>query len=179
MNIRAWFFGERSVTKVAAVYDNAESARLAAEAMRRESGMEQWQVRIVRPGEPDFGAQVEPEDDGIWHTVLRAHASCGVIGLGLGLALFAGMYMAGQQAVVTSPWLAAIAMGGFGIIFGLLAGGALSMRPDHAPLIAATRNAVNTGHWAVIGHPVSETQASAASHSLHRHGHPDEEVRTL
>ncbi|WP_085317821.1 hypothetical protein [Derxia lacustris] len=179
MNIRALFFGERSVTKVAAVYDNAEAAGLAAEAMRRDSGMEPWQVRILRPGEADVGAKTEPEDDGIWHTVLRAHATCGAIGLALGLALFGVLHAVGQAAVVTSPLLAALAMSGVGMIFGLMVGGVVSMRPDHAPLIAATRKAVETGRWAVVGHPVDERQAEAASLSLHRHGHVGETLRTL
>ncbi|WP_028312346.1 hypothetical protein [Derxia gummosa] len=179
MKLRALFFGERSVTKVAAVYDNPEEARIAADAMRRESGMEAWQVRILRPGEPDFGAEVEPEDDGIWHTVLRAHATCGAIGLGLGLLLYWGLLSAGQPAVASSPWLAALAIGGFGMIFGLIAGGAVSMRPDHTPLISAARKAVGSGRWAVVGHPVDEHQAAAANLSLHRHGHPREAVRTF
>lgn len=69
--------------------------------------------------------------------------------------------------VASSPLLAFIALVGFSITFGLLAGGFLSMRPDHIRLITRVRSALRHNHWAVVAHPTTPEQTARVKAVLH------------
>ncbi|MBA4741600.1 MAG: hypothetical protein H2060_02680 [Azoarcus sp.] len=177
------FFGERSVTKVVGAFDSEEAAREVARKVVDESLLTNSQVRVLTPSEVEIGGDaviaraVEPETRGIWHTLLRAHASAGLIGLLAGVLLFAFLMGGGVRAVVSSPVLSFIALAGFGLIFGLLVGGALSLRPDHGRVIAAVRDAVSNGQWAVVAHPQDAQQTDLVVAYLESRS--DRVVRTL
>lgn len=166
------FFGERSMTKVAAVFPARQQAEQAARRLTQASGFEQQQVEVLSPGDGQWARadvlsrKMEPDERGIWNTIIRAHVLSGFIGFLLGTALCLLLWMAGQPGVRSTPGIALVAMAGFGATFGLLVGGLLSLRPDHGHVIALVRQHLRQGRWAVVAHPDSPEQASRAERTL-------------
>lgn len=177
------FFGERSLTKVAGVFPARAQAEQAARRLTQGSGFGAEQVEVLEPGDGDWrradvlARKMEPEERGIWSTIIRAHVLAGVIGFLLGAALCLVLWMAGQPGVRSTPGIALVAMAGFGTTFGLLAGGLLSMRPDHGRVIALVRQYLREGHWAVVAHPDTPEQAAQAENTLKQGS--ERVVRTL
>ena len=150
--------GEHAPSKVAALFGDHGGAEAAAARLRRELGLDETQVRVISPGDPHPGRKIEPDDRGIWHTAIKAHVTLGLLGLMAGLVLFGLLWAAGITAVRSSPWAAGGAVVMFGAVFGLLAGGLVTLRPDHDKLIVEVREAVAGGRHAVITHPVDRGQ---------------------
>lgn len=161
-------FGEKSLTKVVGLYRNAADAAVAADKAQRLPGMTASQIRILGPKDARnsrrelFGRSLEPEQQGILKTILRAHLVTGIVGAALGLLLYAWLLKSGQPMVVSTPWLAFLAIVGFSTTFGLLLGGLISLRPDHVKLITDVRSALSDNQWALILHPTNAEQATAA-----------------
>ncbi|WP_420992434.1 riboflavin biosynthesis protein RibA [Cupriavidus sp. 30B13] len=160
------FYGERARTKIAALFDDQASACHAVDKVRADAHLNAGQVRLVEPHEPHFGRKLEPEEHGIERTAIRAHLAAGVIGLAVGLLVYAALRIANVAAVADSPGLAMLAAAVFGLLLGLMAGGLLAMRPDHQAVITPVREAVQAGRWAVIVHPASPLQCDDAMRAL-------------
>lgn len=183
MSIKQAIFGERSLTKVAALFPSRATAESAAMQVRQATGMDESQVKLVGP--PDgsttssspLSRKLEPEQAGIWHTLIRAHVLAGAAGAILGALLFLGLLAAGNVAVSSTPLMSLVSMVFFGGLFGLMVGGLITLRPDHARVISAVRHAIKRGGWAVVTHPVNHTQVEQATHELRLLSH--QVVRTL
>lgn len=177
------FFGERSLTKVAGVFPARAQAEQAARRLTLASGFNEQQVAVLAPRDGTWrradalARKMEPEERGIWSTIIRAHVLAGVIGFLAGVALCLVMWIAGQPGVTSSPGLAMVAMAGFGTTFGLLAGGVLSIRPDHGRVIALVRQYLRQGRWAVVAHPDTPEQVAQAERTLQEGS--ERVVRTL
>ncbi|KPC55034.1 hypothetical protein [Amantichitinum ursilacus] len=156
------FSGEDSRTHVAAMFDSESLAATAAASLRADTGMDAPQVEVVQPHEAHFGRKLEPESRGIVRTAIRAHSMFGGIGLALGVALFGVLYSQDLPAIVSNPLPAVASCAFFGMVFGLLIGGVVTVRPDHQMVITPVREAVQGGRWAVVAHPRSARQADAA-----------------
>lgn len=177
MNILSSFTGEMSDSKVAAVFDNESEARTIARQVQNMLGFQQSQVQVITPEDTRPGRKMEPEGKGIFRTILIAHYKLGLIGLGLGALLFAVLYMLGLEAVVLSPGLAAALIIGYGGVFGLMAGGLVSLRPDHVPYVSKVRTALKEGRCAVVVHAFDDGERDRAQEALEAHG--GETIRTL
>jgi len=153
---------ESSSGKVAAVFASEASARRAAGALRTALDLSDAQVQVVTPADRHPGRKLEPESHGIFRTMLRAHARLGLLGLATGAALFGALWWAGVPMVAQSPGFAAFAILFFGAIGGLMAGGLLTLRPDHDPYILLVQEALAGGRCAVVVHALSSTQKDAA-----------------
>lgn len=151
-------FGEKSFSKVAALFGDEASARGAATRLRDELGLDEAQVQVVTPDDPRPGRKIEPDSRGIWHTALKAHATFGVLGILAGLALFFILSAMGVGAVRSSPWAAGGALVFFGAVFGLFAGGFVTLRPDQDVLINQVREAIEQGRFALVAHPENAQQ---------------------
>lgn len=168
--------GERSVSKLAGLYRARDDAESAATRLAGLAGLETTQLRVLgpedarRPRNDRFVRAVEPEVSGIFRTILRSHAICGAVGAAIGVVLFLALYFRGEEMIVSSPWLALIAITGFAAIFGLFVAGLLSLRPDHSVLINELRAALKASRWAVVVHPTSEQQFDAAREVLELSG---------
>ncbi|WP_454727431.1 MULTISPECIES: riboflavin biosynthesis protein RibA [Cupriavidus] len=160
------FWGERARTKIAALFDDEASASYAVDSVRAAARLDMAQVRLIRPHESHFGQRLEPEEQGIARTAVRAHLSAGVAGLVAGLLVYAGLRIGGVAAVAASPGLAALACAVFGLLLGMMAGGLLTARPDHQAVITPVREAVEAGRWAVVVHPGSPQQCDTAMRVL-------------
>lgn len=172
MNITRLFFGERSLTKLAASFGDARRAARIADELRRLPAMHGGQVEVIPPNDRDWGRKVEPEGVGIWRTAVRAHATCGALGLVAGAVVFAGFYAFAERAIMTAPSVTLFAVLMFATMFGLMVGGVLTVRPDHESLLLAVRQAVSAGLWTVVVHPVSTEQERAAERTLRATGAP-------
>lgn len=174
MSLKQMLFGERSLTKVAAIFDSRSKAETTLLRLRQAAGMSEAQVKLVGPQDnagivdAPLSRKLEPESSGIWHTLLRAHAVTGAVGLVLGASLYGWLRFAGNDSIASYPLLSLVVLVFFGGIFGMLFGGLLSLRPDHYRVMAAVRKAIKRGRWAVISHPVNHEQTQEVMNELNR-----------
>jgi len=172
MDIMKLFFGERSLSKVAAVYESEAAAQSAARQVTQLPDIEGRQVQLVRPFDPDWGRRVEPEGIGIWRTAVRAHVTCTIAGLAIALLAYISLWAAGVTAILSTPAVSLAAMLLFGTMFGLMVGGMITIRPDHDAVVAPVREAVQDGRWSVVVHPNSRSQLADTTRTLGQTGVP-------
>lgn len=149
---------ERYPCKVTAEFGSRESAEAVVAQLAEEPGLQQSRVELVVPGDQRLGSKLEPEDRGIARTALKSHIVLGLAFLALGLAIAWLLVTFGPPLTRSSPLLVFIASGGLLTMVGLMLAGAITLRPDHDPLIAATRKAAQSGRWTVIVHCVDEAE---------------------
>ena len=177
MSILSSVTGEVSDSKVAAIFDSESEARAIARQVERMLGFQPSQVQVVTPATARPGHRMEPETRGILRTIVVAHYKLGLAGLVVGAVVFAALYLAGLEAVVSSPGLSAALAIGYGGVFGLMAGGLVSLRPDHGPYLAKVRSALKDGRCAVVVHAFDTSERDRAEQLLSAHG--GETIRTL
>lgn len=171
------FSGERSDSKVAAVFEHEATARDVARDLRGQLGLLASQVLVVAPGDRHPGRKLEPEGQGILRTLVIAHRRMALVGMAIGALAYLAMRASGLAAISSAPWLSAAVIIGYGAVFGLLAGGLVSLRPDHDPYILKVQAALERGHHAVVVHAFDAGQREGAGKALAaRGGMP---VRTL
>jgi len=169
-------FGEKSLTKVVALFDDKAGAEAMIGRVLRLPGMEPSQVRLLSQADLKthradlFGRKMEPEQRGILATLFRAHLVGGFAGGALGVVLYAYLMSTGHPMMVSSPLLAFIAIVGFSITFGLMLGGLATIRPDHVRVITKVRSALRTGRWALVVHPTDSHQTQLAQELLEGSG---------
>jgi hypothetical protein len=157
-------FGERSLTKVAGLFAQQSQAESSLDQVIRTGGLNAAQVRLLGPQDARmvrrelFGRAMEPESAGIARTFLQSHLVGGMAGAVAGLALYYWFYRGGHPMIASSPLVAFIAIVGFATTFGLLAGGLLTLRPDHVRWITHVRSALRHNQWAVVAHPINPQQ---------------------
>jgi hypothetical protein len=167
-----WFFRERSLSKVVAIFRQPEAAEKARDQVKDVAGLEDRQVQVVGPRDPQWSRKLEPEGVGIARTAIRAHLTCALAGLSLALVAWSLMYLADVVVIASTPLPSLIALALFGTMLGLMLGGALTMRPDHELMIDKVRQATRTGRWALVVHPVSRSQFDLALAMLQSTGAP-------
>jgi hypothetical protein len=167
-SIKQLVFGEKSVTKVAGLFASKPEAVAACQDLQKLSGFSAAQIRLLGPTDgvavrtDAFDRAVEPEEGGIWHTIIRAHVTMGLLGAVLGILAYAVLMFMRHPALVSTPGMGLIVLTSFGATFGLITGGALALRPDHGWLISLIRRALNAGQWAVVAHPLNTEQTHRA-----------------
>lgn len=169
--------GEASDSKVAAIFDSERSARRIAQALRKTLRLRQSQVQVITPEDRHPGRKMEPEDSGIFRTLVLAHVRMGLVGAAAGVLLFALLYFGGLDLVTASPGFASALIIGYGAVFGLMVGGLVTLRPDHDPYIHKVRDALAEGRSAVVVHAFDAEQRKAAKEALDAQG--GETIRTL
>jgi hypothetical protein len=166
------FFGERSLTKVAGLFGSRNGADGAARALLGASALQPGQVMVLGPQDglasrdAVLEQAVEPEQRGIWLSIIRGHVMMGLLGMVAGVVLFVALMAYGHPAVSSTPGMAFVAFVGFGITFGLILGGVLSLRPDQGRVMTLVRRGLLNGHWAVVAHPLNARQTAQAMTSL-------------
>ncbi len=169
VSAKPWVFAERSVTKVVAVFSSQAEANQARGRLAPEAGWASSQLRVLGP--PDAGSstrsnllarQMEPEGGSIFHTLLRAHATFGLAGFVLGLALWAWLRESGPAFIAASPALSLLVLVFFSTVAGLMLGGLVTLRPDHTAVIRSLRDDLHQGRWALVAHPIDDEQVQQA-----------------
>lgn len=161
---------EASGQKVAAIFPSEVRAREVAAELRTVLRLTESQVRVVTPNDRRPGRKLEPESQGIFRTMIRAHARLGVVGTVLGALLFGVLYFAGAGMVVNAAAPAAFAMIVIGGLVGLMAGGLVTLRPDHDAYINRVFEAIGEGRSAVVVHALTAEQRDSARAQLESAG---------
>jgi hypothetical protein len=183
MKIKHLIFGERSLTKVAAIFATKSVAEGVAQQVKETAGLDGPQIYLVGPPDgtavnsPAFSRKLEPEQAGILRTLIRAHVVTGTAGIIVGVLVYLGFLLAGSAAIKSTPGVSLVAMVFFGGLIGLLLGGLLSARPDHVRVITTVRRAIRRGRWAVVIHPLTQHQLDLAMRELRKRS--DRVVRSL
>lgn len=99
-------------------------------------------------------------------TLVRSHLILGLAGFVVGLLIWAGLYAAGFQTIVSTPVLSAVAILFFSTSAGGLLAGLITIRPDHMRIAERIQEAREAGKWAVVIHPRSPAQCDAVTHML-------------
>ena len=162
MKILDSLVAEQSESKVAALFETEAQARHVADDLRRLLRLDAKQVVVVTPADRHPGRKLEPESHGIFLTILVAHYKMGIVGLVCGLLLFAVLYAQEVPFIVNSPGASAAVIVAFSITAGLMVGGLVSLRPDHAPYLRKAADALEAGQAVVVVHPFDDTQREQA-----------------
>lgn len=160
------FFGEKYLTKVAAVFGDGDQARAAADRVARDAHIASDQIRVLSPDDPAMSRKLEPETRGIARTLARSHITLGIAGLLVGLGAALLLIALDIILFAWNPLYTVIAFGFFGAIAGLLLGGLVSLRPDHDRLIAWVRASAREGQWFVVVHARDHDEERRAKEAL-------------
>ncbi len=177
MNVISVFTGERSDSKIAAIFADEAAARAVAQRTQQALALSPSQVLVLTPADRHPGRKLEPEGRRIFHTLLISHFRLGLLGMAAGAVVFALAYLSGAALIRSEAVWAAGLLVAFGGVAGLLAGGLLTLRPDHTPLLAKVNDALEQGQCAVVVHPFDDGQRDRAQRFLSQL--TDDTVRTL
>lgn len=169
--------GESADHKLAAIFSSETEAHRAVEALSRKTGLDDAQIKLVSPGDTHQARQIEPESGGIWRTMIRAHIGLGVAGAIAGAVLFVALFAFGVGFIRQSPMVAGIVIVVFGGVIGLIAGGLVSLRPDHARYAQAAQSALKKGEHVLTVHAHSSDELNTVIAELEQH--PARIVRTF
>ncbi len=177
MNHSVHITGESSSHKLAAVFSTRTEAEGIAQVLYGAAGLREDQVMVIAPDDPDKGHQLEPETQGILHTLIRSHLSLGVAGAVVGFVVFLILYFAGIDFIVLNGPVAASVLVALGAVCGLLVAGGISLRPDHGPYLVSAQAALRKGKYVLAVHADSLGQLEQVKAELqHRRVHV---VRTV
>lgn len=158
--------GETFDHKISAVFDKESEAIDAVEKIRQHTDLRDAQIFLINPRDRRAGKRLEPEDKGIWRTLLRAHLWLGIAGAAVGLLLYVLLMAIGIPFIRANPTPSAIILLAFGIIGGMMLGGLVTIRPDHDPYLISARKALREGKYVVAVHAASLEQQQQAKKIL-------------
>ncbi|MFO1337074.1 MAG: hypothetical protein U1F53_02385 [Burkholderiaceae bacterium] len=161
-------FGERSLTLVAASFADHRAAERAAGVLKQSPALD-GEVAVIDPGDPLARRKLEPEQRGIFATLLRSHLILGTAGLGVGL-LVAWVAIAVWTAAAASPGFVLLFAGLMGGFIGMMVAGLITLRPDHGLVLLGVREALRRGRSAVVVRPLSQACAKQAFRLLRQAG---------
>lgn len=141
---------EQYPAKVAGIFKTETDARSARQTLIDQGKFASKVINIVKPEDPSISEKIEPESDGIAKTTFKSHGILGVVGLFAGFILASILVAAGPTFTQDSPLPTYLALSFFGLLIGLMVAGAISLRPDHDPLITKTIEASQHQQWTVI-----------------------------
>lgn len=158
MNNSMGLSGEVFDHKVAAVFETGSDAEIAARTICETTSLDDDQVTLLRPNAYDPDWELEPEDQGIWRTLVQSHLWLGAMGIVAGLILFLVLSAMNIGFIVLNTWVAASVLAALGGICGLLAAGAVTIRPDHMPYLMTAQSALRNGYFVLAVHTSSLQQ---------------------
>lgn len=150
--------GEQWPFKVGAVFSDFAAAQRVAESLAEGSHERHSRVDLIEPGDPKMTNKLEPETVGVRRTLVRSHVVMGIAGILGGLLLVLILSLLGVEAVSANIGYASMALGFVGGMIGMMAGGLVSIRPDHDHLINEARDACEHGQWVVLVHTQQKSE---------------------
>ncbi|PXX90370.1 hypothetical protein DIT71_12835 [Marinobacter vulgaris] len=166
MNSSANLTGEKEDHKVAAVFDTEPDARGTAKAICEETSLTDEQVTVLSPNDRHQGKELEPEDQGIWRTLVRSHIGLGIAGAVAGFVLFLILSALGVGFIAQNTVVAASVMTVIAAAIGMLVAGAVTLRPDHTPYLMKAQAALSEGKYVLAVHASSLEQLQEAKSLL-------------
>jgi hypothetical protein len=153
-------------SKVAAIFQNESEARDARHALLKAGHFTSKLINIIKPNDPKLSQKVEPESHGYAKTMVRSHGVLGLIGLFAGIILASILTATGPTFTQASPIMTIAVLSLLGLFIGMMAAGALTLRPNHDPLITETIEASRKNQWTVIVHTNNREATELASEIL-------------
>lgn len=150
---------ENKSSKVAGVFKDEKSAQSARQKLIDSGSFSVNVIEIVAPEDQNLSQKIEPNTQEIATTLVKSHSIIGAIGLLVGLGAALLLTTIGPDMTQSSPLLTYFALGFVGLLLGMMLAGAVSLRPDHDPLISETVKASENQQWSVI----VQTRTSAES----------------
>lgn len=157
--------GEQSNTKIVAVFKTKRAAEQCAQVLQQH-GLDPNQLDVVGPNESHYDRKLEPEDQGVKRTAVKAHVRLGLVGFIIGWLIWGGLYFMGNTLVTSGPFTSLIPIVFVSTVAGLLWGGAVTMRPDHQTVVQTVDSAVHEGLWPLIIHSRSGEQTHLVRQTL-------------
>lgn len=177
MNSKVTVTGESADHKLAAVFASEAEAQRAVEALASKTGLDDAQVKLISPGDTHQERQIEPESGGILHTMIRAHIWLGLAGAIAGAILFFVLYVSGIAFISQNGVTAAVVLTVIGGAIGLMAGGLVTLRPDHTRYAQAAQSALDKDQHVLTVHAHTSDELKTVIAELEHH--PGRIVRTL
>ncbi len=150
--------------KVTAELSSRESAEAVMEEVAEDPELRSARLELVEPGDERLGKKLEPENRGIARSALKSHLVLGLLFLIAGLSIAWLLVTFGPPVTRSNPVEVFIALALVPTLVGMLLAGALTLRPDHDPMIYATRRAADAGYWTVVVHCKDEDQKQRVTH---------------
>lgn len=141
---------EKHTGRVAVVFGSEQAANAAKQKLMDQGKIKPSVINIVKPDDSELSKKLEPESQGIANTLVKSHVWLGVIGLVVGLIIATILISIGPDIARSSPLQIYIVFIFLGPIIGMMLAGAVSLRPDHDPLITQTVEASNEHRWSVV-----------------------------
>lgn len=140
---------EKHTGRVAAVFGDEVSANAAKQKLI-DNGISSKVISIVKPDDSAISMKIEPESRGIYKGIIKSHGWLGLIGMIVGALIATALVLSGPEMTQSNPLYTYFVFVFFGAMFGMMIAGAISLRPDHDPLITKTVEASHEHHWTVI-----------------------------
>lgn len=140
---------EKHTGRVAAIYGDEVSANAARQKLI-DNGLSPAVISIVKPDDSAISRKIEPESHGIAKTIVKSHGWLGLIGMIVGIVIATFLVSSGPEMTQSSPMFTYLVFIFFGLVFGMMLAGAISIRPDHDPLITKTVEASHEQNWTVV-----------------------------
>ncbi|MCL7944167.1 hypothetical protein [Marinobacter sp. ATCH36] len=158
--------GEQQGHKVAAVFNTEIHARGAAKVLCGRTSVTDVQISVLSPGDLHQGSELEPDDQGIWQTLVRAHIGLGAGGAVAGFVAFLILSALGIGFIAQNALVAASVLAALGLMLGLMLAGAVTIRPDHMPYLIKTQSALRKGKYILAVHAANSQQLQEAKSLL-------------
>ncbi len=158
--------GEHESHKVAAVFETESDANGTAKALCNETSLTNEQVSVLSPADRRQGKELEPEDQGIWQTLVRSHVGLSVGGAVSGFVVYVILNALGIGFISQNTVVSASALPALGLMLGLLLAGGITIRSDHTPYLMKAQSALRKGHYVLAIHAESTQQIQEAKSLL-------------
>ena len=140
---------EKHTGRVAAVYSDRDSANAAKQKLI-DNGISPDVINIIQPDDVNISRKLEPVSHGIAKTIVKSHGWLGLIGMIIGVLIATALVIVGPEMTQSNPLYTYFVFVFFGVTFGMMVAGIVSLRPDHDPLITKTIEASHEHHWTLI-----------------------------
>ncbi|MCW8108599.1 hypothetical protein OPS25_08835 [Alteromonas ponticola] len=154
--------------QIAAIYDTAEDARLSAEELNHDTGIDRNQIVVIDPNDAHYSEKLEGSSRTIGKSMWNSHLLLGGIGLLAGLIAASLLVNFGPALTQQNPFFTYIALISPGLFIGLFAAGLFSLRPDRTEIIDTVRHAIKTRHYALVINLKKNQSAAKVTQVLRR-----------
>lgn len=168
---------ERNPSVIAAYCNsNGEVSELVSD-LKVQAKFTDRQINIIHPNDTQMGRKLEPDGQGIKKTLWKSHLKFGLGGIFVGGIISCALILFGPTFMLQNAGYITLFIPVLTLFISLLVAGLFTLRPDHDPVINATRKAIEHGMWAVVVRTKSSAQTELAEKCMKARG--DKTVQSL
>lgn len=151
--------------QIAAIYPDRQSAEAARESLVGQV-VPGERCRLLPPNEAATLPQLTGESRRTRRALIVWHLVLGAVGLVAGAGVGGALAWWQPQLLNIGEILYFAVFAVFGLVFGLLAGGAVSFRPDEGLVFSAVSDELSEGNWALLTRVTSRQEYRRARSTL-------------